>query len=134
MQPDQAVWTELSYLEQYGEQGPWTMPAFAAVGCPWAAVPSAWPFAESSICGSRATASVGTEADTEGMLVLHCLVLSNRWDDTFAHISAPLPGATSNSDWTYCSDRMPAQLKAGIPIGPPVPQPSTPSSTCATAA
>ncbi len=109
------------------------MPAFAAVGCPWAAVPSKAAIRRVINLRLKGNSISWYEANAEGMLVLRCLVLSNRWDDTFAHISASL-ASDRRLDWTFRSPDMPTQLKANIPIEPPKPQPSTPSSTCATAA
>ena len=71
--------------------------------------------------------------NAEGMLVLRCLVLSKRWDETFAQISASL-ASDRRLDWTFCSPDMPAQLKAKIAIEPPKPQTPTTSMPCATAA
>ena len=73
------------------------------------------------------------EENAEGMLLLRCLVLSNRWDDTFARISASL-ASDRRLDWTFRSPDIPAQLKANITIRPPKPQLPTTSCTCATAA
>ena len=71
--------------------------------------------------------------NAEGMLLLRCLVLSNRWDDTFVHISASV-ASDRRLDWTFHSPDMLAQLKARITIEPPKPQVSTESQACATAA
>ena len=65
--------------------------------------------------------------------MLRCLVLSNRWDDTFVQISASL-ASDRRLDWTYRSPDMPAQLEAQTPIEPPKPQPETASTTCDAAA
>ena len=73
------------------------------------------------------------EANAEGMMLLHCLVLSNRWDDTFVQISASL-ASNRRMDWTFRSPDMPAQLKAKITIEPPKPQVTATSAPYATAA
>ena len=73
------------------------------------------------------------EDNAEGMLVLRCLVLSKRWDDTFAHISASL-ASDRRLDWTFRSPDMPAQLKANMVIEPPKLQLPTTSIPCDAAA
>jgi hypothetical protein len=130
---DQAVWTELSYLERHGEQGHLDYARFRRRGVPLGS--GAIESAIRRVINLRLKGNSISwyEANAEGMLLLRCLVLSNRWDDTFAHISASL-ASDRRLDWTFRSPDMPAQLKANIPIEPPTPQPSIPSSTCATAA
>src|SRR5271166_2332701 len=73
------------------------------------------------------------EENAEGMLVLRCLVLSNRWDDTFAQISSSL-ASDRRLDGTFRSPDMPAQLKANMTIEPPKQQPPAESPSYATAA
>src|SRR3984885_11042089 len=73
------------------------------------------------------------KANAEGMLLLRCLVLSNRWDDTFAQISTSM-ASNRRLDWSFRSPDMPAQLKAKITIEPPKPQVLTAAAPCATAA
>ena len=67
------------------------------------------------------------------MLVLRCLVLSNRWDDTFTQISASL-ASDRRLDGAFRSPDMPAQLKAPVAIEPPKPQVPALSDSYATAA
>src|ERR1700693_1974048 len=73
------------------------------------------------------------EENAEGMMLLRCLVLSNRWDDAFVQISASL-ASDRRLDWTFRSPDMPAQLKANITIEPPKPQVTAKSAPYATAA
>jgi hypothetical protein len=73
------------------------------------------------------------EENVEGMMMLRCLVLSNRWDDTFAQISASL-ASDRRLDWTFRSPDMPAQLKTHRTIEPPKPQVTAISVPCAPAA
>jgi len=130
---EHAVWTELSYLERHGEAGHLDYARFRRRGVPLGS--GAIESAIRRVINLRLKGNSISwyKENAEGMLVLRCLVLSNRWDDTFAHISASL-ASDRRLDWTFRSPDMPAQLKANIPIEPPKPQPSTSSSTCATAA
>ena len=73
------------------------------------------------------------EENAEGMMLLRCLVLSNRWDDSFVEISTSL-ASNRRLDWTFRSPDMPAQLEARIAIEPPKPQVTATSTPYATAA
>ena len=128
-----AVWTPLSYLERHGEAGHLAYARFRRRGVPLGS--GAIESAIRRVINLRLKGnSISWYQDNaEGMLVLRCLVLSNRWDDTFAQISASL-ASDRRLDWTFSSPDMPAQLKADVTIEPPKPQLPTTSSTCATAA
>ncbi len=67
------------------------------------------------------------------MLLLRSLVLTNRWDETFAAISDTL-ASDRRLEWTFKSPDMPAQLKAPLAICPPSPQTYEPSAPCGAAA
>jgi hypothetical protein len=130
---DHAVWTELSYLERHGEEGHLDYARFRRRGVPLGS--GAIESAIRRVINLRLKGNSISwyEANAEGMLVLRCLVLSQRWDDTFTQISASL-ASDRCLDWTFCSPDMPAQLKCDITIDPPKPQVPTISPTCATAA
>jgi hypothetical protein len=130
---DHAVWTELSYLERHGEEGHLDYARFRRRGVPLGS--GAIESAIRRVINLRLKGNSISwyEANAEGMLVLRCLVLSKRWDDTFTQISASL-ASDRCLDWTFCSPDMPAQLKSDITIEPPKPQVPTASPTCATAA
>jgi len=130
---DDAVWTELSYLERHGEEGHLDYARFRRRGVPLGS--GAIESAIRRVINLRLKGNSISwyEANAEGMLVLRCLVLSKRWDDTFTQISASL-ASDRCLDWTFCSPDMPAQLKCDITIEPPKPQVPTISPTCATAA
>ena len=130
---DHAVWTELSYLERHGEEGHLDYARFHRRGVPLGS--GAIESAIRRVINLRLKGnSISWHAENaEAMLVLRGLVLSNRWDDTFAQISASL-ASDRRLDWTFRSPDMPAQLKANMTIEPPKPQVPTTSSTCATAA
>jgi hypothetical protein len=128
-----AVWTELSYLERHGEEGHLDYARFRRRGVPLGS--GAIESAIRRVINLRLKGNSISwyEENAEGMLMLRCLVLSNRWDDTFVQISASL-ASNRRLDWTFRSPDMPAQLRAQIPIQPPKPQPPTASTTCDAAA
>ena len=130
---DHEVWKELSYLERHGEEGHLDYARFRRRGVPLGS--GAIESAIRRVINLRLKGNSISwyEENAEGMLLLRCLVLSNRWDDTFVQISVSL-ASNRRLDWTFCSPDMPAQLKANITLEPPKPQVSTTSSTCATAA
>lgn len=127
------LWTELSYLERHGEEGHLDYARFRRRGVPLGS--GAIESAIRRVINLRLKGNSISwyEANAEGMLRLRCLVLSNRWDDTFASISVTL-ASDRRLDWTFRSPDMPAQLKAGIIIEPPRLQVSRTSTPCATAA
>ena len=127
------VWTELSYLERHGEAGHLDYARFRRRG-----VPIGSGAIESAIrrvinMRLKGNSISWKEENAEAMLVLRCLVLSKRWDETSAKISISM-ASDRRLDWTFRSPDMPAQLKANIAIEPPKPQLPTTSMPCATAA
>jgi hypothetical protein len=72
------------------------------------------------------------EENAEAMLQLRGLVLSHRWREVFAKITESL-ASDRRLDWEWKSPDMPVELKAGITIKPPTPQPQSPQ-TCYNAA
>jgi len=128
-----ALWTELSYLERHGEEGHLDYARFRRRGAPMGS--GAIESAIRRVINLRLKGNSISwyKQNAEGMLLLRCLVLSNRWDDTFVHISASV-ASDRRLDWTFHSPDMLAQLKARITIEPPKPQVSTESQACATAA
>ena len=127
------LWTELSYLERHGEAGHLDYVRFRRRGVPLGS--GAIESAIRRVINLRLKGNSISwyEQNAEGMLLLRCLVLSNRWDDTFCQISASL-ASDRRLDWTFHSPDMPAQLEAKITIEPPKPQVSAESTPCATAA
>lgn len=73
------------------------------------------------------------EENAEAMLVLRGLVLSKRWKEEFAKITASL-ASDRRLDWKWTPPDMVAQLKAKTAIKPPTPQPQSPETSYATAA
>jgi len=130
---DHALWTELSYVERHGEAGHLDYARFRRRGVPLGS--GAIESAIRRVINLRLKGNSISwyQENAEGMLVLRCLVLSNRWDDTFAQISASL-ASDRRLDGTFCSPDMPAQLKANIIIQPPKPQVPITSTPCDAAA
>jgi hypothetical protein len=128
-----AVWTELSYLERHGEEGHLDYARFRRRGVPLGS--GAIESAIRRVINLRLKGNSISwyEENAEGMMMLRCLVLSNRWDDTFAQISASL-ASNRRLAWSFRSPDMPAQLEAKVSIEPPKPQPTTESMTCDAAA
>jgi hypothetical protein len=131
--PGHDAWTSLSYLERHGEAGHLDYARFRRRGVPLGS--GAIESAIRRVINLRLKGNSISwyEDHAEGMLLLRCLVLSNRWDETFARISVSV-ASDRRLDWKFSSPDMPAQLKANIDIEPPKPQPTTQSTTCATAA
>jgi hypothetical protein len=128
-----ALWTELSYLDRHGEEGHLDYARFRRRGVPLGS--GAIESAIRRVINLRLKGNSISwyEENAEGMMMLRCLVLSNRWDDTFVQISASL-ASNRRMDWTFRSPDMPAQLKAKITIEPPKPQVTATSAPYATAA
>jgi hypothetical protein len=127
------VWTELSYLERHGEEGHMDYARFRRRGVPLGS--GAIESAIRRVINLRLKGNSITwhQNNAEGMLVLRCLVLSNRWDDTFAQISTSL-ASDRRLDWSFSSPDLPAQLKATTPVEPPKPQLPITSMPCIAAA
>jgi hypothetical protein len=130
---DHDVWTELSYLERHGDEGHLDYTRFRRRGVPLGS--GAIESAIRRVINLRLKGNSISwhEGNAEGMLQLRCLVLSDRWDDTFVQISASMASDRS-LDWTFKSPDMPTQLNSDTSIEPPKPQVTTDSATCATAA
>ena len=130
---DHDVWTWLSYLERHGEAGHMDYARFRRRGVPLGS--GAIESAIRRVINLRLKGNSISwyEENAEGMLFLRCLVLSNRWDETFTRISVSV-ASDRRLDWKFSSPDMPAQLKANIDIAPPKPQSLIKSQTCATAA
>jgi hypothetical protein len=127
------LWTELSYLERHGEKGHLDYVRFRRRGVPLGS--GAIESAIRRVINLRLKGNSISwyEENAEGMMMLRCLVLSNRWDDTFIEISTSL-ASNRRLAWTFSSPDMPAQLKVKTTIEPPKPQVTATSAPYATAA
>jgi hypothetical protein len=122
------LWTELSYLERHGEAGHLDYARFRRRGVPLGS--GAIESAIRRVINLRLKGNSISwyEQNAEGMLLLRCLVLSNRWDDNFIQISASL-ASDRRLEWHWQSPDMTAELKAPAAVPIPTPQPPTDSAT-----
>jgi hypothetical protein len=61
------------------------------------------------------------EENAEGALALRAAAVSERWEETMAWVREGM-GKDRQAGWHWVSPDMPAQLKAKVPIKPPMPQ------------
>jgi len=64
------------------------------------------------------------EENAEGVLVLRAAAVTDRWEETLAHVREEM-GRDRQLDWGWQSPDMPAQLKAKVSIEPPVTETTT---------
>jgi len=127
------LWTELAYLERHGEAGHLDYAKFRRRRLPLGSGAVESAVRRMINLRLKGNSISWYEENAEAMLLLRCLVLTNRWDETFAEISISL-GSDRRLEWSFQSPDMPAQLKAGTKIHPPKPQLheiSTPYDTAA---
>lgn len=62
------------------------------------------------------------EENAEALLVLRAAALTDRWHETLNHVRATM-ASDRRLAWHWTSPDMPAELKAGVTISPPLPQP-----------
>ena len=115
------VWTEINYLERHGKAGHMDDAKFRR-----RKLPTGSGAIESAIrrvinLRMKGNSISWQEENAEGMLVLRGLVVSRRWNETFAKISDSM-ACDRRLDWEWQSPDMPAELKAKIRIQPPKPQ------------
>lgn len=127
------VWTEVSYLERHGEAGHMDYAQFRQRQLPVGSGAIESAIRRVINLRLKGNSIFWKEENAEGMLVLRGLVLSRRWNDTFARISESMAG-DRRLDWQWQSPDMTAQLKAGTPITPPKPQPQSAATGYTTAA
>ena len=116
------VWTEISYLERHGEQGHLDYAKFRR-----RRLPTGSGAIESAVrrvinLRMKGNSIFWAEENAEAMLVLRGLVLSGRWPEVSALITESM-ASDRRMDWNWKSQDMPEQLKAGVKIAPPKPQP-----------
>jgi hypothetical protein len=61
------------------------------------------------------------EENAEAALVLRAAALTDRWQETLDHVRVSM-ASDRRLDWHWTSPDMPAELKAGVLIAPPLPQ------------
>lgn len=127
------VWTEINYLERHGDAGHMDYAKYRR-----RKLPTGSGAIESAIrrvinLRMKGNSISWKEENAEGMLVLRGLVVSRRWNATFAKISDSM-ARDRRLDWKWQSPDMPAELKAKIQIQPQKPQTLPPQAAYTAAA
>jgi hypothetical protein len=119
---DAPVWTEIRFLEKHAEAGHLRYQTFRRRGVPLGS--GAIESAVRRIVNLRLKGNgmMWYEQNAEGMLALRAAALTGRWQETLDHVRETM-ARDRRLDWQWTSPNMPAELKAGIAIGPPSPQP-----------
>lgn len=128
-----SVWTAINYLERHGEAGRLDYATFRRRKLPVGSGAIESAIRRVINLRMKGNSIFWKEDNAEGMLVLRGLVLSRRWKDTFAKITASM-ACDRRLDWEWQSPDMAAQLKAGTKVTPPQPQPQSPARCYAAAA
>jgi hypothetical protein len=127
------VWTEISYLERHGEAGRLAYATFRRRKLPVGSGAIESAIRRVINLRMKGNSVFWKEENAEGMLLLRGLVLSRRWQETFAKITESM-ARDRRLDWEWQSPDMAAELNAAIEITPPSPQPSPTSDGYAAAA
>jgi hypothetical protein len=127
------VWTEINYLERHGEAGRLAYAKFRRRKLPVGSGAIESAIRRVINLRMKGNSIFWKEENAEGMLVLRGLVLSRRWPEIFAKITASM-ARDRRLDWEWQSPNMVAELNAAIEITPPTPQTPPTSAGYATAA
>ena len=117
------VWTEIAYLDRHGEEGHLEYATYRRRGLPLGSGAIESAIRRVINLRLKGNSIYWEEDNAEAMLILRGLVLSGRWHEVFDKITKSL-AEDRRLDWKWTSPDMPAELKAGITIAPPTPQPS----------
>jgi hypothetical protein len=120
---DSPLWTEIAYLDRHGEEGHLDYATFRRRGLPLGSGAIESAIRRVINLRLKGNSIYWEEENAEAMLVLRGLVLSGRWNEVFAKITESLAG-DRRLNWKWTSPDMPAELKAGVKMAPPTPQPS----------
>jgi hypothetical protein len=127
------VWTDINYLERHGEAGHLDYATFRRRGLPLGSGAIESAIRRVINLRLKGNSIYWKEGNAEAMLVLRGLVLSGRWPDTFAKITASLT-TDRRPDWQWQAPDMIAQLNTNTEIKPPLPQLPLSTSNCTPAA
>jgi hypothetical protein len=127
------VWTDINYLERHGKAGHLDYAKFRRRKLPVGSGAIESAIRRVINLRMKGNSIFWKEENAEGMLVLRGLVLSRRWKEVFAKISDSV-ARDRRLDWEWQSPDMSAQLKVGMEIAPPKPQPQSPAAGYAAAA
>jgi hypothetical protein len=118
---DSAFWVEINYLEKHQFAGHLDYDRFQKRKLPIGS--GAIESAVRRVINLRLKGNgiLWLEKNAEAMLVLRAAALTERWEETLAHARATM-ASDRRLDWIWTSPDMPAELKAGTEISPPVSQ------------
>lgn len=119
-----AVWTEIAYLGRHGEERHLDYATYRRRGLPVGSGAIESAIRRVINLRLKGNSIFWEEENAEGMLQVRGLVLSGRWNETFAKITASL-ATDRRLDWGWQSPDMTAELKAAAAAMPSIPQPST---------
>ncbi len=120
--PDEsAVLTPINYLESHGTAGRLSYARFRRHKLPMGSGAIESAIRRVINLRMKGNSIYWKEENAEAMLVLRALVLSRRWKEVFAKITASL-AQDRRLDWKWRSPDMVAELNAGMEIKPPMPQ------------
>jgi hypothetical protein len=125
---DAAVWTEIAYLGRHGEEGHLDYATYRRRRLPMGSGAIESAIRRVINLRLKGNSIFWEEDNAEGMLQVRGLVLSGRWNATFAKITASL-GTDRRLDWQWRSPDMTAELKAPAAANSPTPQPSMPQAS-----
>jgi hypothetical protein len=128
-----AVLTAIAYLEGHGSAGRLSYAKFRRHKLPVGSGAIESAIRRVINLRMKGNSIYWKEENAEAMLVLRGLVLSRRWKEVSARITESL-SKDRRLAWEWRSPDMVAQLKAGIEIKPPTPQPHSGEVGCDTAA
>jgi hypothetical protein len=128
-----AVWTEIDFLERHGQAGHLNYASYRRRGLPLGSGAIESTIRRVINLRMKGNSIFWEKENAEAMLVLRGLVLSRRWQSTFAAISESM-ASDRRLDWQWQSPDMSAQLKSQVEIKPPKPQVATAKDTYTAAA
>ncbi len=119
---DGAVWVAIRYLEKHGADGHMAYRDLRARGLPMGS-----GVIESAIrrvvnLRLKGNGLLWYEENAEAMLVMRAAALTDRWEEMLKDVQERM-ASDRRLGWRWRSADIPSQLKAGMEIKPPVPQP-----------
>jgi hypothetical protein len=116
------AWVAIAYLEKHQGAGHLDYAQFRRRGLPLGS--GAIESAVRRVVNLRLKGNglLWLEENAEAVLVMRAAALTDRWQETLDHVRATM-ASDRRLEWHWQSPDMPAELKAGVPIAPPVSQP-----------
>jgi hypothetical protein len=128
-----AVDTEVAYLEKHQFAGHLDYDRFRQRGLPLGSGAIESAIRRVVNLRLKGPGLMWREENAEAVLVMRAAVLTERWQETLEHVRATM-ASDRRLDWHWQSPDMPAELKAQVPIAPPMPQTPAAQRTSAAAA